>query len=141
MAKRTSMPKADPKTAAIFQTLLPSDSRIVIRPMFGHRAAFVNGYMFAGTFGPHVFVRLDEPSRADLLAVAGATPFAPMKGRPMREYVQLPVGLLDQPQEARIWVERALASTSALPPKARPTRKAPVASGKRARRSRPKKKP
>jgi TfoX/Sxy family transcriptional regulator of competence genes len=78
---------------AVFQTFLPADPRIVIRPMFGHTAAFVNGHMFAGTFGPEVFVRLDEPSRADLLAMAGAKPFEPMKGRPMRGYVQLPEAL------------------------------------------------
>ena len=64
--------------------------RVAIRPMFGHKAAFVNGNMFTGTFGKHVFVRLDEPSRAELLTVAGANPFEPMKGRPMTEYVQLP---------------------------------------------------
>jgi len=139
MAKRPSMPKADPKTAATFQTLLPADPRIVIRPMFGHTAAFVNGHMFAGTFGAQVFVRLDEPSRAELLAMAGAKRFEPMKGRPMREYVQLPEALLGEPQQARTWVERALASTSTLPPKAR-TDKASVQRRKPAARTQPRRK-
>jgi hypothetical protein len=35
--------------------------------------------MFSGTFGKDIFVRLDEPSRAELLAVEGAKPFEPMK--------------------------------------------------------------
>ena len=51
MAKRPTLPKSDPKVAALFDRLLPSDKRIVIRPMFGHKAAFVNGHMFTGTSG------------------------------------------------------------------------------------------
>jgi TfoX/Sxy family transcriptional regulator of competence genes len=117
MPKRPVIPKSDAKIAALFETLLPADERVVIRPMFGHRAAFVNGHMFTGTFGSQVFVRLDEQSRTDLLAIAGAAPFEPMKGRPMREYVQLPKALLTEPHEARIWVERSLAWISTLPPK------------------------
>lgn len=127
MAKRPPMPKSDPKIAGLFETLLPADERIAIRPMFGHKAAFVNSHMFTGTFGSHVFVRLDEPSRAELLAVAGAAPFEPMKGRPMREYMQLPDTFLAEPTKAKVWVERALTWTSMLPPKVRPGRtKAPV---------------
>jgi TfoX/Sxy family transcriptional regulator of competence genes len=140
VAKRPSMPKADPNTAATFQTLLPHDPRIVIRSMFGHTAAFLNGHMFAGTFGAQMFVRLDDVSRAELLAVADAKPFEPMKGRPMREYVQLPAALLVEPEQARTWIERAVASTSALPPKAHSTRKASGHPRKAATRNRPRNK-
>src|SRR5689334_2939667 len=84
------MPKADSATMERFTALLPKDPRNQIRPMFGHRAAFVNGRMFAGTFGTDIVVRLDEDARAELLAVSGARIFAPMKGRPMKEYVMLP---------------------------------------------------
>jgi hypothetical protein len=69
MAKRPTMPKSDPKIAALFERLLPTDERIVIRAMFGHKAAFVNGHMFSGTFGKHIFVRLDEPSRVELFSI------------------------------------------------------------------------
>ena len=117
MAKRPTMPKADPNTAALFRTLLPSDSRVTIRPMFGHTAAFVNGQMFAGTFGSHVFARLSETLRAELLAVHGATPFTPMKDRPMKDYVQLPSAMLSEPAAAKQWIARALEWTSTLPAK------------------------
>jgi TfoX/Sxy family transcriptional regulator of competence genes len=117
VAKRPTMPKSDPTIAALFETLLPIDERIVTRPMFGHKAAFVSGHMFAGTFGKHVFVRLDEPSRLELLSVAGAAPFEPMKGRPMKEYVQLPESLLDEPVRAKAWLERALHWVATLPAK------------------------
>jgi len=119
MAKRPAMPKSDPMIAALFETLLPIDERVVIRPMFGHKAAFVSGNMFTGTFGKDIFVRLDEPSRAELLAVDGAKPFEPMKGRPMTEYVQLPESLLNEPPKAKAWLERALHWTSRLPAKSR----------------------
>jgi TfoX/Sxy family transcriptional regulator of competence genes len=111
------MPKSDPTIAALFETLLPTDERIVIRPMFGHKAAFVGGNMFAGAFGKHVFVRLDEPSRVELLRVAGAKPFEPMKGRPMTEYVQLPESFLSEPTKAKAWLERALHWAMTLPAK------------------------
>ncbi len=117
MAKRPDTPTADPTIAALFNTLLPTDERVVIRPMFGHTAAFVAGHLFAGTFGTHIFVRLDESSRSELLTVAGAKPFEPMKGRPMREYVQLPESMLNEPPIARTWVERALLWASTLPAK------------------------
>ena len=97
--------------------LLPTDERVVIRPIFGHKAAFVGGNMFTGTFGKHVFVRLDEPSRVELLRVAGAKPFEPRKGRPMTEYVQLPESFLSEPPKAKAWLERALYWAMTLPAK------------------------
>jgi TfoX/Sxy family transcriptional regulator of competence genes len=95
--------------------------------MFGHKASFVNGHMFAGTFGLDVFVRLDAGDRAALLAIDGAKPFEPMKGRPMTAYVQLPRQWIGNGRRAAPWVAKALASTAALPPKIvsarpRPTR-------------------
>jgi TfoX/Sxy family transcriptional regulator of competence genes len=116
------MPKANPVTIKAFEALLPPDPRIVVRPMFGHKASFVNGHMFAGTFGPDVFVRLEEGDRADLLAIDGAKPFEPMKGRPMSGYVQLPRRWIGKGAEAKAWVARALARTAGLPPKLRTTR-------------------
>jgi TfoX/Sxy family transcriptional regulator of competence genes len=131
MAKRPTMPKSDPKIAALFERLLPTDARVVIRPMFGHKAAFVNGHMFTGTFGKYVFVRLDEPSRVELLTVAGAKPFEPMEGRPMKEYVQLPESFLSEPSRAKAWLERALHWTSTLPAKG--TKKRGTTSGRASR--------
>jgi TfoX/Sxy family transcriptional regulator of competence genes len=87
--------------------------------------------MFTGTFGKDIFVRLDEPSRAELLAVGGANPFEPMKGRPMAEYVQLPESLLNEPPKAKAWLERALHWTSTLPAKSR--KKGGATSGRAAR--------
>ena len=60
-----------------------------VRKMFGYPAGFVNGQMFTGIFASDWFVRLPDAER-DELAAAGGTPFAPMPGRPMREYLVLP---------------------------------------------------
>jgi TfoX/Sxy family transcriptional regulator of competence genes len=130
------MPKADPRTATLFRTLLPNDPRVTIRPMFGHTAAFVNGQVFAGTFGSQVFARLNESSRAELLAVPGATPFTPMKGRPMKEYVQLPSAMLSEPVAAKQWIARALEWTSTLPAKTK-GRTTPAAKRAKAARQKP----
>ena len=59
------------------------------RKMFGYPAAFVNGHMFAGVFQASLFVRLEEKDRMELIQKEDATPFAPMPGRVMREYVVL----------------------------------------------------
>jgi TfoX/Sxy family transcriptional regulator of competence genes len=132
------MPKADPSTAALFRTLLPNDPRVTVRPMFGHTAAFVNGQMFAGTFGSHVFARLSEDGRAELLAAPGATVFAPMKSRPMKEYVQLPSAMLSESAIAKQWIARALEWTATLPPKAKHRTEAAAAAARAARKRRAK---
>ncbi|HJZ77025.1 MAG TPA: TfoX/Sxy family protein [Vicinamibacterales bacterium] len=136
MTKRPAMPKGDSRTAALFGTLLPADSRIVVRPMFGQAAAFVNGHMFAGTFGTRIFVRLDDQNRAELLAAGGARVFEPMKGRPMREYVELPESMAAD--RSRAWVSRAFESISRLPAKVKSGRiaRAPAAGGRPRSRAR-----
>jgi TfoX/Sxy family transcriptional regulator of competence genes len=112
-----SMPRMDDPTRSYFHSLLPDDERVTVRPMFGNLASFVNGNMFAGVFGASVFVRLSEAERTELLGYPGATVFAPMADRPMKEYVTLPDAWRDEPEHARDWLRRSLAWTAALPPK------------------------
>jgi TfoX/Sxy family transcriptional regulator of competence genes len=110
--------RADAESRRYFESLLPEDTQISLRPMFGNLAAFVNGHMFAGVFGAAVFVRLDEDERAALLREPGTGVFEPMAGRPMKEYVQLPDGWSRSPARARAWVERSSARVAGLAPKA-----------------------
>jgi len=79
------IPRPDEKSKEFFRSLLPDDSRVTIRPMFGNTSAFVNGNMFAGLFGNDLFVRLSKESRKELLEKQGASLLEPMKGRPMKE--------------------------------------------------------
>jgi TfoX/Sxy family transcriptional regulator of competence genes len=84
------IPRSDKKLEVFFKSVIPEDSSINIRPMFGNLSAFVNGNMFAGVYGDSLFVRLSDDDRADLLGKKGAKLFEPMKGRPMKDYVCLP---------------------------------------------------
>lgn len=95
--------------------------------MFGNTASFVNGHMFAGTFGSDIVVRLPEDERARLLAEPGAAMFAPMAGRVMREYVVLPRAWRDTPEKARPWTASALTWASQMPPKPAKKKAAPKA--------------
>jgi TfoX/Sxy family transcriptional regulator of competence genes len=132
MTDRPKMPTSDASTAARFRAALPDNPDILVRPMFGHNAAFINGNMFAGTFGQDVFVRLDEHHRLELLAAPGAMPFAPMKGRVMAEYVQLPRAT--DASTTASWVARALEWTATLPPKIKAKSAARGRAKKRSRR-------
>ena len=86
------------------------------RKMFGYPAAFVNGNMFAGLHESGLVLRLPEPDR-EKLGEAGARPFEPMPGRPMREYVVAPESFVSRSDEVRVWMRRAMTHASSLAPK------------------------
>jgi TfoX/Sxy family transcriptional regulator of competence genes len=110
--------KAPPELAKRFDVLVGSLPNAQVRKMFGYPAGFVNGHLFTGTFASSWFVRLPDDARGELSA-AGGTEFAPMPGRPMREYLVLPDSLASDPAAAEPWVRRALEFVSQLPPKAK----------------------
>ena len=76
------------------------------RKMFGYHSRFLDGNLYSG-----------EADRARLLAVAGAAPFDPVGGRPMKEYVVLPRELLDDDRALRDWLDRAADYARSLPVK------------------------
>ncbi|MEO8477889.1 MAG: TfoX/Sxy family protein [Actinomycetota bacterium] len=117
-----SIPKMDDATLAFFESLVPEHPGVAIRPMFGQRAAFVNGNMFMGVFGTDVMVRL-EPEDREALLDEGGHPFAPM-GREMKEYVLVPGAWRDEPDRVRAWVARSLDFVEELPVKQAKPRKA-----------------
>lgn len=108
-----AFPKSPAWLVELFQATAPGE----LRKMFGCPVSFENGQMFAGVFGDGLFVRLGEAERRELLALPGAAPFAPMKGRPSREYVVLPPAMLEDEEAVSGWMERARAYASALPAK------------------------
>ena len=111
------MPRPSAAVLSTFLSLVPDAAGVTSRPMFGNRAAFVNGNMFAGLFGDALFVRVDPDGRQSLLA-SGGSGFEPMPGRPMRGYTCLAPDWQSALQAAGEWVDRALAYAAALPPKA-----------------------
>ena len=112
-----SFPRPDDASRAFFESILPDDPRVQVRPMFGNVAGFVNGNMFIGLFGDEVLVRLPDADRAELLEAEGASIFEPMAGRPMKEYVTIPHAWRSEPDRARGWVTRSLDWAGAMPEK------------------------
>lgn len=113
-----TMPKPSAETKAIFQEAMPRDMRVQTKPMFGQLAGFVNGHMFTGIYGDSVFVRLGDDDRAALLREEGAEVFEPMAGRPMKDYVVMPLSWMEDTARLREWIKLALDATATLPPKA-----------------------
>lgn len=112
----TRSPRSDGEAQTAFRRLVPDDERVTTRPMFGSLAAFANGYMFMGLFGPDLFVRLPEAERAAQVAT-GWQNLEPMPGKPMREYLVIPGDWRKQADLVRSWAARALDYVVALPPK------------------------
>jgi len=107
------IPKPTATDKARFQALVPSDVRVVVKPMFGNLGAFVNDNMFMGLFGADIGIKLDDVGQAELTAAGGGA-FGPAE-RPMGGYVSLPTTFGDA--ETQHWIARSLAYVSALPPK------------------------
>ncbi|HEX9578766.1 MAG TPA: TfoX/Sxy family protein [Myxococcales bacterium] len=82
------------------------------RQMFGYPCAFENGQLFTGLFADGLFVRLGVGA-----SVPGGKPFAPMEGRPMKEYVVLPAEMLEDEDAVKSWMHRALEYARSLPAK------------------------
>jgi TfoX/Sxy family transcriptional regulator of competence genes len=78
--------------------------------------------MFAGTFQDKVVARLSEAERARAIK-AGAKPFEPMPGRPMKEYIVVPAADMAKPAALAMWIERARAYAATLPEKKRTAKK------------------
>jgi TfoX/Sxy family transcriptional regulator of competence genes len=99
-----------------FKAIVPEDPRVEVKPMFGNLAAFVNGNMFMGLFGPKVGVRLADDDRVALEALGGVADFGPA-GRPMKEYISMPDDWRTNPAQTERWTEAALVNVAAMPPK------------------------
>ncbi|MBI2860631.1 MAG: TfoX/Sxy family protein [Chloroflexi bacterium] len=94
------------------------------RPMFGASTYFVNGNMFVGIHEDRLILRLSEADRRDILSLYNdVTPFEPMEGRVMKEYVTLPQAVYSQPDVLGKWLEHSYQYALSLSPKARPARR------------------
>ena len=100
-----------------FDRILPKDSGIEKRKMFGYPTGHVNGNWFIGCYGENdIVLRLSDADRSTFLALEGARQFEPMPGRPMREFVMIPSWLLDDPEQLQSWIRKSLEYSSNLPP-------------------------
>ena len=101
-----------------FRELVPSESNVEVKPMFGNLGAFVNGNMFMGLFGSDIGLKL-SPADQESLRAAGGGDYGPAE-RPMGGFVSLPASA--QPEQLNEWIAAALTYVGSMPakqPKAR----------------------
>lgn len=111
--------KSPASLVAHFDRILPRGPAVERRTMFGYPCAFVNGHMVTGLFGKKMFVRLPEDERKAIMDKQGATPFEPLPGRVMKDYVVVPPGLLARDAALKRLVTRSLDFAKTLAPKAK----------------------
>jgi TfoX/Sxy family transcriptional regulator of competence genes len=112
-----SFDKPSPKLVALFEQLTAGLPMAEPRRMFGNPAAFANGQMFASLFGEHMILRLPEAEREAFIKAYDTHLFAPMPGKPMREYVEVPPALLKAGRPLEEWLLKGAAYAQSLPPK------------------------
>ena len=115
---RPAFRKSPPALVERFRQALASYPEAQVRVVFGCPCAFIRGNMVTGLFGDEWFIRLSPEQRPGLLKLKGAHPFEPMPGRPMREHVVLPAGIVGSPAKLRAYVEKAVVHGRSLPPRA-----------------------
>jgi len=87
------MPTAGPKTAQRFDGLTETFvARGATRStMFGMPVLKAGGKVFAGTYGDAMTFKLGPDDLEKARALKGVEAFEPMKGRPMKEWVLVPL--------------------------------------------------
>jgi hypothetical protein len=113
--------KSPPELVERFKATLDRHAApdVIRRPMFGYPCAWINGNMVSGLFASQWWVRVSEPDREALLAIPGAHPFEVMPGKAMGRYVTMPDGVVADDAALEAWLDRAMAFTRSLPPKAK----------------------
>ncbi len=109
------VPKPTDADKERFRSVVPTDARVEVKPMFGNLGAFVHGNMFMGLFGSSLGVKL-APADAERLRAEGGGPFGPDE-RPMAGWVTLPPATIGTADGTR-WIAAALDHVATLPPKA-----------------------
>lgn len=114
--------KASPELSRLLEEAL-SAYPVAKKMMFGCPAYFVNGNMCAGVFQEDIFIRLSRTDQEQLIASCDeASPFEPMAGRPMKEYMILPETLYSDAAQLQSWLKSSYQYTVNLPVKAKKTK-------------------
>ncbi len=93
---------------------IPSQRRM----MFGCPTYSSNGNMFTGVHQSDIFIRLSAADRkAFLAAFDEVSPFEPVAGHVMKEYVTVPAAVYDHPEIFATWLNKSLKTVAALPAK------------------------
>jgi TfoX/Sxy family transcriptional regulator of competence genes len=83
------------------------------KSMFGGAGFFVDGRIFAAWFGEGLTLKLPQDAAQELFELGGTS------RDDMGKYVELPTGLLDQPEQLEPWVARSVDFALSSPSKKR----------------------
>ena len=125
-SKRAAMPtwqRVPEELVRRFEEAVGGLPGIQQRKVFGYPAAFTNGQMFTGVFQDRMFLRLAPADLEKFLALDGAAPFEPVRGRAMRGYALVPRDIRSSPRALRPWLKKAIVYAGSLPLKASKARK------------------
>jgi DNA transformation protein len=97
---------------AFIEDVFARFGKVTIRRMFGGQGIYASDVMFALGHDEALYVKADEAMRVELAAL-GSAPFVfQMASKPQPTttgYWRLPDSALDDPEEASVWAQRALA--------------------------------
>jgi DNA transformation protein len=83
--------------------------RVRIKSMFGGAGLYAGDFFFAIIDDDMLYLKVDDVNRPDFEA-RGMRPFQPFgEGGEVMQYYQLPEELLEDPDELKPWVEKAIA--------------------------------
>ena len=97
-----------PEYRAEVEAKLSAVVPIRTKPMFGGVGIYSDELFFALIAEDKLYFKVDDLNRADFEA-RGMEPFYPFEGSKPMHYWELPPGVIDEPTELRIWVDKALA--------------------------------
>ncbi len=84
---------------------------VVARKMFGGYGVYRDEQIFAVIDNDALYLKVDALSRLDYLA-AGMGPFAPLPGKQMDGYYELPLDVLESREKLAHWGKKALAAAA-----------------------------
>ncbi len=103
------MPVSDSYRTYVLEQLGRVTQRIRAKSMFGGVGVYSGDYFFALVDNDTLFFKVDDSNRGDFTAkrMKAWSPFE--DGKESKGYYQLPEELLEDPDELRAWVEKAVA--------------------------------
>jgi DNA transformation protein len=133
---RAPFPASDPMTVSdsfrtyVLEQLGRTIQRIRGRSMFSGVGVYAGEHFFALIDDDVLYFKVDDSTRPDFIA-QGMRAWSPFEdGRESRGYYQLPAELLEDPDELKPWVEKAV-FVAARKKLKRPTAKSPAKRKKR----------
>jgi TfoX/Sxy family transcriptional regulator of competence genes len=110
--------KKSPEELITFLTENLKDVDCQSKQMFGYPVYFINNNMFIGAHQEDLFLRLAAEDRETAQATyEGITPFEPMPGRIMKDYVTIPKTVYRDKQIFTELLAQSIHYVSSLPPK------------------------